>query len=400
MRRLKFIPALALSSALITVGCAVPQTAQVATTAPGGAIGFFDQVNGLGAVDIRVIDKRMSTQAYADVAPFHKVKFEIRNATKLKAARQSEDLEKSSTGVYSQAFTRLPSDTDANYELSAALYGSLFSVATLPIPDFKVGEGVSAKFSLQPGERKTITVVINAVGEFEFESDDTEVNSYSIDPTFVAGDTTAKALISLDGEKNPLARSVKYGVGRFVDGELQGFTSNEALTIAKQDWNTSGPTAMAFELPELPDPAESETFFLLVGMFDENENMLSIRSRQFVVEPGASVDVDVNDPAPVVNFDYTATLAGTDGALTVNGTLTNQFNFESFMMPPVYGGVLKVVNTTAFHIVVDDIHSSSMTTVAPGATAYFNMHAVWDFDPIMMIHDWYFGGVTFSVPQG
>lgn len=359
MRRLKLIPALALCAALAMVGCATPQPASVATTAPGGMIGFFDQVNGMAAVDIRVLDKRMGTQAFADAPAFHKVKFEIRNAAKLKAARQSDDLTPSQNGVYSQAFTRLPSDTNENYEISAALFGYPFAVSSVAPMELKVAEGVSQRFSLQPGERKTITIVINAVGEFAFESDETEVNSYSIDPTFVAGDTSAKALITLDSTKNPLAQSVRYGVARMVNGQFEGVTP-DFQTIDKQDWNAQGPTVIPFELPDLQDSAQSETFSMFIGMFDADNNLLSLRARQFVVEPGAEVGIDVNDPLPV-------TVTGLFPMFTINNLPFPAGSIMPFILPASgLTALVQVTNSTSVPVgfrYFDGVTLSSLVTL-------------------------------------
>lgn len=59
MKLTKVISAFAVALALATVGCAAPQMGTVSTVAPRGAIGFFDQVNGLSSVTIRVVDKRL-----------------------------------------------------------------------------------------------------------------------------------------------------------------------------------------------------------------------------------------------------------------------------------------------------------------------------------------------------
>lgn len=58
-----------LVSAMMIVGCMAPQSSPLATTLPkGGAVGFFDQLDGTGAISIRLIDNRRSTQGVADAA--------------------------------------------------------------------------------------------------------------------------------------------------------------------------------------------------------------------------------------------------------------------------------------------------------------------------------------------
>ena len=276
MRLTPFSPALLLATTTL-VGCVAPQTPLTSPEGKGGAIGFFDQVNGKGTISIRLIDNRRSTQAIADAAPYNAVRFELQNASKLGAPRVKGLA--AAGGAYNAVFTSLPSDDQARYTLNVGLFSGVASPGDLNSAgyanaDQKVGEGVSLPFSLQPGQNATITVVINAVGAITFSS-----TTSSIDPTnpqFTPGDPSAKGLIRLSSLANPLATSLKYYVVNSSAATVSvGF-------LAPAFWSSPGSdTSLSFVAPATPG-----TYTFVADMMRGGGHLLSRRTRTFsVVSP-------------------------------------------------------------------------------------------------------------------
>jgi|GEM_PF-3556158 len=298
MQLTRLIPALAMSAALI-VGCMAPQTSPVATTSPkGGVVGFFDQLNGRGAITIRLIDNRRSTQAFADAADFNAVRFELRNSSKLKAPRIKGVL--AGGGTYGTVFTDLPSDTQERYTLTAGLFSGVTSPTNSEAPEYsnldrKVGEGASVAFAIEPGESKTITLVINAVGDFSFDSGNTVINAAT--PTFVASDNTAEAQMELSTLTNPGVTNLWYSVVG-----TDGATASTATKLPSAWLAPPAMNSLPFVVPSVPG-----NYNLVVDMM-AGANVLSRRSRQFTVEAPASVGSTFTDPTPTPAPTPTPTL--------------------------------------------------------------------------------------------
>lgn len=287
MRLSTLILSLAASVVMLAPGCMAPQPTQIPTAAPKhGAITFFDQANGMAALDIRLVDNRRSIQAFADADTFNGVLFEVRNSTKLKAPRRAAV--GAAAGSYGTVFTNLPSDPATNYTLTAGLFRSVTTPTSTSDPAYaslnhKVGEGGSLAFSLEPGERKTITLVINAVGAIDLDSSDTVIDSAV--PTFLANDATAVGLTQLSAETNPDATELKY----YVVGLDEATASTGTLLPA--DWEESGETELGFTAP-----GTAGNYKLVVDML-AGTNVVSRRSRLFTVELPATVDVEFDLPA-------------------------------------------------------------------------------------------------------
>lgn len=324
---------LILSAVVLTAGCMAPQTTSMPMAAPkGGPVGFYDPAIGTGAISIRVIDNRRSTQGIADAADFNAVRFELHSASKLKSPRVA-GIAKAS-GAYSAVFTDLPSDALAGYTLTAALYHGVseptsLSDAAYSNLDRKVGEGVSTPFPLAAGESKTITVVINAVGAFTFAS--TKAGFSDADPEFEQGDTSASVKMQLSSEANPLV-SVRYYV-RNMAGDLVGPSTHKP----PNEWAASPlTTSLPFTLP-----TALGTYQLVVDMVRGSE-VLSRRFRTFAVVEPSSVG--------------TVTFGGSAAGFTINGVpSTILADGGSFSVPAVDPqGTLTFVNTSTETLTVMD----------------------------------------------
>jgi hypothetical protein len=271
-------------------------------------VSFFDHAHGTGEISIRLIDNRRSTQAFADASSFNAVRFELRNVSKLKTPRVKGV---GATGAtYGSVFTGLPSDDQARYVLTVDLFSGI-SDPSDPADsgyanlDRKVGEGVSAAFTVAAGASKTITVVINAVGEIGFGSGATAIDNAN--PVFTAGDATAKGLIKLSASVNPLATALKY----YVVGANEATQST--ATLAPGTW-----LAPPIDTP-LPftAPATAGTYRLVADMVN-GDQVLSRRTRSFSVAAVPSV--------------ASVTFTGSYGSFKVNETpfMTSWHTFYSF----------------------------------------------------------------------
>lgn len=276
MRTSKFFLTLAVSAALIG-GCEASQAPQVSTTAPKGeAVGFFSQVKGSAAITIRLLDNRRSTQAFADAADFDAVRFELRNPSKLKAPRVQGVA--AAGGTYGSVFAGLPSDDQARYTLSAELVSGVADAGdtndpAYSDPDRKVGEGISAPFTLEPGTHRTITLVINAIGEIGFGSDDSGFDE--ADPAFKMLDATARGLVEVSALANPEATDLRYVI---LDGN--GATVSTAVTLPQASWlEPPAKTPLPFTVPN-----HAGTFRFVLDLLAEGR-VLSRRSRPFSAEP-------------------------------------------------------------------------------------------------------------------
>lgn len=286
--------ALALTAILGTVGCEAPRLNLAPGAAGPGTVSFFDTESTRASVSIRLIDKRQSTQALSDADNYNGVLFELSNASRFKSPLRVAKA--SSLGSYDVVFDDLPSDSTARYTVTAGFYRDVTAPTSLSDPayanlDRKVAEGTSESFSLSPGEQKTLTIVINAVGTLSFTSTSTTVDPAA--PSLTPGDTTAAGLLALSSAKNPLATGVTYAVK-----QTNGTTvSTGSVPLAQwATWPTQ--TRLPFTAP-----TPEATYSFVVDMVN-GATVLSRRSRDFVVK------------TPTLT---TITVTGSYGSMKVNG---------------------------------------------------------------------------------
>lgn len=365
MRLTKFFPALVMSAALL-VGCMAPQTGLVPTTAPkGGAVGFFDQVNGMGAITIRLIDNRRSTQAFADAADFNAVRFELRNASKLKAPRIRGTDAAGDGKTYGTVFTDLPSDTYARYTLTAGLFSGVTSPTDPNAPEYsnldrKVGEGASVAFSIEPGESKTITLVINAVGDFSVDSSNTNIDMAN--PTFVASDNTATAQLELSSLTNPGVTNLRYSVV-----STAGATAS-TQTLLPENWQAPpAKTSLPFVVPSTPGN------YNLVIDLTAGVNVLSRRSRQFTVEAPASVGSEFTDPTPAPSADFIHSITGNNPSFALNGAAFSTTTTVTVAFSPLATSASFTNNSdTTMLVLTSPLVTPLMAVLNPGQSQVFN----------------------------
>ena len=281
-----------MAAALALGGCATPGA--LLTAAPGerGEINFHEAVAGSSTVSIRLIDQRPALQGIADADHFAGVYFELSNSAKLKESLKIARVK--TDGVYSAMFTNLPSDGSARYMLKAGLYRDVNNPNSLTDkayqnPEHRVGEGTSEPFPLVAGESRTVTLVINAVGEITFTSGKGAIDDE--EPTFELGDATAAAELLLSKEKNPGATGLNYRIET-----LQGESKHSGM-LASMAWSL--PPAKT-RLP-LVLPSEAGDYRLVVELVD-GSRVLSHRVGTFAVRP-----------------ETTLTITGTPGNVFLNG---------------------------------------------------------------------------------
>jgi hypothetical protein len=300
--------ALALTAILGTVGCEAPRLNLPPNASGSGKVSFFDSESTRASVSIRLIDKRQTTQALSDADAYNGVLFEIRNDSRFKSSQRVAKA--SSLGSYEVVFDDLPSDSTARYTVTAGFFRGVSAPTSLSDPayanlDRKVAEGTSDGFSLAPGEQKTLTIVINAVGTLSFTSTSTTVDPAA--PSFTPGDTTAAGLLALSPAKNPLATGVTYAVK-----QTNGTTvSTGSVPVAQwATWPTQ--TRLPFTAP-----TTEATYSFVVDMVN-GVTVLSRRSRDFVVK------------APTVT---TLTITGTYSSMKVNGQAWSNGFYTTYTAP-------------------------------------------------------------------
>lgn len=262
-----------------------------------GQVGLFSTIDGTARVSIRVVDDRpkRSVQDLADADGYDAVLFKLTNSTKLKqtltTSAQPQD------GVYEAAFEKLPSDSTANYTLTAGLFRDMSDDKDQVVDkndplfsdvDHKVGEGASAAFSLNPGESKQITIHINAVGAMTFESSFSVLDSAT--PVFRSDDDSITLDTEIVKSENPEATSFAVHV---VD--MNGATASSEV-FQRDDWPATDSATVSLDVPAL-ESGTSSAYKIIVDLLKDS-TVLSRRQRLVTVEANASVGVEFVDPTP------------------------------------------------------------------------------------------------------
>ncbi|MNR81303.1 hypothetical protein D3C72_120430 [compost metagenome] len=297
MHRFQSFFMIVMAAAMLFSGCMAPLGPRGSLAGPElGPIGFFDVERGAGAIAVRLVDPRLTTQALDAADPaYNAVRFELQNSAKLKDAKVI-GVEKQLGGTYAAVFTGLPSDAQARYTLRASLYKEIATPTNLLDAgyanlDNKVGEGTSAPFSLTPGESKAVTLTINALGPITLTSSLPGFMDVSI---FELGDTSAGFSTSLVAASNPGATHVTYAFYPFPISS--GVPIGPLTTVVAGAW--TGTSNHSFSLPP------TLGIYNFVMEMYAGGTLLSRRIRQvFVAEPRPRVTVTGFPPALVVNGD-------------------------------------------------------------------------------------------------
>lgn len=276
-----------LAFTLSLAGCAGLQTTEIPLSqgANGAPVNFFESEQG--SVTIRIVDQRPYAVQYlgdADSA-YNALLFRLTNTSKLKAPMLKSVAKSGST--YNLVFDKLPSDSQARYSLVVGLFRNVSTVtdsqdAAFSVLDNKVGEGKSANFTLAPGESKSLTIVINAVGQLYFDS-----ATYVIDstmPTFLSA--ASGIVMSANGVTK--TRNPEADVLRAYFVNAQGQTVSESTASIPLHSSAT----VSLEVPSVTTAAENYTVFAELA---SGSTVLSRRSREVTVEPPASVGVDPRD---------------------------------------------------------------------------------------------------------
>jgi|GEM_PF-1799546 len=304
MRYFHVLFTILMAAALLLGGCMTPLEPLVPKADPQpGPIGFFAEEREMGAIAVRLVDARVATQALGSADPtYTAVRFELQNAAKLKSSRVV-GVAKQPGGVYAAVFTGLPSDAQARYTLKASLHKGVATPTNLldagyANSDNKVGEGTSASFSVTPGDAKSVTLTINALGPITLASNVAGFSDASA--VFELGDGTARFSTPLSAISNPGATHLTYAF--YPPGLTSGGPIGPVFTVPAGAW--AGTVSQSLSLP-----AALGTYNLVVDMIG-GSTLLSRRVRQ----------VAVATPAPRV------TLTGTDPYYSVNGVPWDYFS--------------------------------------------------------------------------
>ncbi|MNX60257.1 hypothetical protein D3C86_911590 [compost metagenome] len=278
------------ASLLVSAGCAATTAGDLWPGASGsdrGPVSYFSGAHGTASLTIKVVDQRANrgVQSLGEADQYNGVLFKLTNTAKLKAPMVAAVGKQG--GTYGMVFTKLPSDGAANYSLVAGLYRNVgtptdpsdTAYATLGA---KVGEGVSANFTLEPGQNKAITITINAVGELTFDS--TTYVLHPTMPTFLSGDTSlTMTSLGLSGANTPLGAELKT---YFVDTASHSVPGTEATASlpAHQD------ATVSLKVPTVTGLSAAN--YWVYTELSSGSTILSTRMRAVTVEPTASINVD------------------------------------------------------------------------------------------------------------
>ena len=243
-----------------TVACDVDVSRNRVPTDKAGAdqpaIQLFADQAGTGRISIAWSDRRKderTVQAFADADSFSSVVFTLSNAARFRQARARAFLVQTTPGnTQLDAFSGLPSDPNPNYVLSAILFRNV-ATDSLSVPayaerDNVVGVGLSAAFSLAPGENRRVPILIHAVPPLAVDTD----SNYKVNrlvPTLVENDPHAYAEMILRELDNPLADRIRI---RFLEnGSTNLLGTREylksATTSASTTHGQSSPSGSAFD---------------------------------------------------------------------------------------------------------------------------------------------------------
>lgn len=284
------VPGLAALNLLLLVGCTAPQVSHRLLEAPkaGGPVSMFGQASGTGAVSIRIVDHRpRQIQSFTDADAFNGVYFRLSNTVKLKS---SLAIARSTLGpgtpTYSAVFPAIPADTGGNYTLSVGLFRNITTPSSTSDPGYndflnKVGEGASNSIIIAPGENKTITITINAVGDFVVDSPTIHVNSAS--PVLMSGESPIVDT-RVNFANNPGTDMVSVYLTDLSNIPVAGATMSVA--------NIASPSTVVVNSMPMPYVATTQTYRLVVensGNTASGSYVLSRRTRDVTVEATASI---------------------------------------------------------------------------------------------------------------
>lgn len=282
-------PGLTALTLLLLAGCTAPQLTHRLLDAPKatGPVNMFAKAGGAGALSIRIIDERSrKVQSFADADSFNGVFFKLSNSVKLKTslsvARGSQG---AGSPTYSAVFPAIPADPGANYTLSVGLFRNIASPSETVDSGYnllanKVGEGASNSISINPGENKSITIKINAVGDFIIDSPVININHAT--PVLLSGDSAIVNTL-VNSANNPGTDKVSVYLTDLSDTLVSGATIS-VNNIASP--STVQPTIT------LPYVASTQNYRLVVENSQNTASgsyLLSRRTRNVTIEATASI---------------------------------------------------------------------------------------------------------------
>jgi|GEM_PF-3518476 len=161
--------------AMLLIGC----SANMAGTSPAqvktsGKISLFDNPHGYGSLQMRIIDQRRGygVQAIEQAEPYDEVQIRL-NGSKIPNARFATMSADPSHQYQSDVLGMLPPGSD--YNLIVSLASRSVSLNSLLV----VGQGAAEGIEVLPGTSRSVTVLINTVGDIVLLGDNYEVSSGS-----------------------------------------------------------------------------------------------------------------------------------------------------------------------------------------------------------------------------
>lgn len=286
MRRIvPLVPGLSALALLLMAGCTAPQLTHRLFDAPKatGPMNLFGQAGGTGALSIRIIDQRpRRVQSFADADAFNGVFFRLSNTFKLKAALEVASGSLGPSPTYSAVFPSIPADPGAHYTLSVGLFRNITTPTSAADAGYldvlnKVGEGASNSISINPGENKSVTIVVNAVGDFLVDSPTINVNSAS--PVLMSGESPIVDT-KVNQANNPGADTVNVYLTDLSDVLIPA----SSVSVG----NLASPSTVVVNSMALPYVSSTGTYRLVVEAAS-GSYVLSRRTRDVQIDATASI---------------------------------------------------------------------------------------------------------------
>jgi hypothetical protein len=295
--------------AMLLIGC----TANMAGTgpdrlAPGGKFSLFDNPNGYGSLVMRVVDQRQGygVQAIAHADPFDEVQIRL-GGTKI-TPRLATMSATASNQYHSDKLGMLPPG-DYNLVVSLASQSIVLGGPVL------VGQGAVEGINVLPGSTKSVTVVINSVGDIRLLSSDYVVANSSPEvsatnrifgfPELVSTSLiTAEASFSED-PATPPSQKIHYTRLQVTDTNGNVLFQPNGQQLASMSATSSivavGSSFRAFVVPKIAGN-EAIAWLTIFGIHHDpltnTEKVISTKTRGMLMLKGATLSVDLGPTVP------------------------------------------------------------------------------------------------------
>lgn len=295
--------------AMLLIGCTANMAGTGTAPVKGSGFSLFDNPHGYGSLVMRVVDQRpgYGVQAIAQADPYDEVQIRLGGS---KITPRLATMSAVANHQYqSNALGMLPPGNDYNLIVSLASRS-----VTLGSPVL-VGQGGVEGINVAPGSTRSVTVVINTVGDIMLQADDYVVahgspevselyQQFGFPEVLATSVITAQASFSQD----PAApERQKINATRLQvtdsDGNILFQPNGQQLASGsiRNEILATGKTYRAFTVPNISGN-EGIAWITIFGLnYDpttDTERVISTKTRGFLILKGATLSVDLSPTIP------------------------------------------------------------------------------------------------------